>query len=64
MNEKITIPIKIKKENIYTDENGKLCLKAEPNLIEDCLAMYGIDLSNENLLKTILDNRDISITAI
>ena len=54
----------IKKENIYTDENGKLCLKAELNLIEDCLAMYGIDLSNENLLKTILDNRDISITAI
>ena len=51
--EKITIPIKIKKENIIIDNNGNLSLKASPELFKDVFEMYGIDLTNQNLLETI-----------
>ena len=51
--EKIIIPIKIKRENIYADNNGNLSLKASPELFKDVLEFYGIDLTNQNLLETI-----------
>lgn len=63
--EKIIIPIKIKKENIIIDNNGNISLKASPELIKDVFEMYGIDLTNQNLLETISrENFEIVIKSI
>ena len=62
IDKKITIPIVIKKENINEDDNGKFKLRVSPELIKDVFEMYGVDLTNQNLLKIIhSDTFEISV---
>jgi hypothetical protein len=44
----------ILRDNIIEVSDNKFELKASPELIRDTKEMYGIDLSNSNLLSTIL----------
>jgi hypothetical protein len=44
----------ILRDNIIEVADNKFELKASPELIRDTQEMYGIDLSNSNLLSTIL----------
>lgn len=53
IDKKITIPITIKQENIIENDNGKFTLRVSPELIKDVFEMYGVDLTNQNLLKIL-----------
>jgi hypothetical protein len=51
----------ILRDNIIEVADNKFELKASPELIRDTQEMYGIDLSNSNLLSTILNFGAIKI---
>jgi hypothetical protein len=51
----------ILRDNIIEVADNKFELKASPELIRDTQEMYGIDLSNSNLLSTILNFGTIKI---
>ena len=51
----------ILRDNIIKVADDKFELKASPELIRDVKEMYGIDLTNSNLLSAILKFRTIKI---
>ena len=58
------VDLKLKKENIKIDLNGSYSLNASEELIVDMKEMYGIDLTNENLLRTLMTFNGLNIKAI